>query len=266
MLMRPVSAAMGGGSVAQVGGIGELLFRAARRSVSTPLDYGPELATQIRVALRASVLPVVLTSFALSFGPAGIQASAFFSLLGATDRLGSAYQLIVIREFAPLVTAIIMAGVVGTAVCADLGARRVRDEIASLEVLGVDPVKALVVPRMLTILALSILLNIFALASGLAGAVVVVVQNDASMYEFFTTFFAAATPLEFGASLVKCAVYGTVIGAVCCYKGLNVSGGPEGVGRAVNEAVVVSFLAIGAIDYIFSQLLLATNPILSEVR
>jgi phospholipid/cholesterol/gamma-HCH transport system permease protein len=80
----------------------------------------------------------------------------------------------------------------------------------------------------------------------MAGAMLVVVQN--------------------GASLLKCVVYGVVIAIVCCYKGMRASGGPEGVGRAVNQAVVIAFLSIGAIDYVFTQLLLATHPILSETR
>lgn len=243
-----------------------LALQVGQRLTHPPLGCSAEFAVQVRTTIRSAFIPIVLTSFALSFGPAGIQASAFFSLLGATDRLGSAYELIVVREFAPLVTAIIMAGVVGTAMCADLGARQVREEIAALRVLGVDPIRSLVLPRVLAVVGLSVLFDVFAMISGLAGAALVVVQNDASMSAFATTFFAAATPLELGASLVKCAVYGTVIAIVSCYKGMHTSGGPEGVGRSVNEAVVIAFLAIGAIDYVFSQLLLATNPILSETR
>jgi phospholipid/cholesterol/gamma-HCH transport system permease protein len=243
-----------------------LALQVGQRLTHPPLGCSAEFAVQVRTTIRSALIPIVLTSFALSFGPAGIQASAFFSLLGATDRLGSAYELIVVREFAPLVTAIIMAGVVGTAMCADLGARQVREELAALRVLGVDPIRSLVLPRVLAVVGLSVLFDVFAMISGLAGAALVVVQNDASMSAFATTFFAAATPLELGASLVKCAVYGTVIAIVCCYKGMHTSGGPEGVGRSVNEAVVIAFLAIGAIDYVFSQLLLATNPILSETR
>jgi phospholipid/cholesterol/gamma-HCH transport system permease protein len=68
------------------------------------------------------------------------------------------------------------------------------------------------------------------------------------------------------ASVLKCGLYGAIIAVVCCYKGINVSGGPEAVGRAVNRSVVVCFLAIGFTDYVFTQLLLATHPILSQVR
>ena len=71
---------------------------------------------------------------------------------------------------------------------------------------------------------------------------------------------------EFAASLLKTTFFGAIIAVVCCYKGLTAKGGPEGVGRAVNQAVVISFLAIGCIDYVFTQTLLATYPELSHVR
>jgi phospholipid/cholesterol/gamma-HCH transport system permease protein len=243
-----------------------LAFLAVTRAFRGPVTWGPEFVTQFRFALKISLFPLILTSFALSFGPAGVQASAFFGLFGAFDRLGSAYEIITVRLFAPLVTALVVAGAVGTAICADLGARQVRDETDALRVLGVDPIKNLVVPRLLAITLICVLFDVFALVAGLGGAVVVVLQNGADLGPFFATFFAAATPLEFGGALLKCAIYGAMIAIVCCYKGMNASGGPEGVGRAVNQAVVVSFLLIGVIDYAYSQILLATHPILSETR
>jgi phospholipid/cholesterol/gamma-HCH transport system permease protein len=243
-----------------------LAWMTVTRGLRPPFDYGAELLDQLRFISRISWFPLVLTSFALSFGPAGIQASGFLGLFGALDRLGAAYELIVVREFAPLVTAIVVAGVAGTAICADLGAREVRQETAALRVLGIDPIKSIVAPRLFALVAISVLFDVFALISGMLGAVLVVVQNHAPLGPFFNTFFNNATPLELQASFLKSAIYGAVIAIVCCYKGLNVSGGAEGVGRAVNQAVVISFLAIGAIDYVFTQLLLATHPILSQPR
>ncbi|WP_249011211.1 ABC transporter permease [Conexibacter sp. DBS9H8] len=252
--------------VAEIGGMCHLAAIAFVRGVRPPMSYGPELASQFRFALRISWFTLILTSFALAFGPAGIQASSFLALFGALDRLGAAYELIEVREFAPLVTAIVVAGVAGTAICADLGARQVREETAALRVLGVDPVKGLVVPRLVALVALAVFYDILALVSGMVGAMLVVAENHAPLGPFFATFFANATPLELGASFLKAGLYGTVIAVVCCYKGMNVSGGAESVGRAVNQAVVIAFLAIGAIDYTFTQLLLATHPILSETR
>jgi phospholipid/cholesterol/gamma-HCH transport system permease protein len=100
----------------------------------------------------------------------------------------------------------------------------------------------------------------------LLGLVVVALQNGVDLGSVSSTFFSNATALELEASIFKCGIYGAIIAIVCCYKGLHVSGGPEGVGRAVNRSVVVCFLAIGFIDYVFTQLLLATHPILSQIR
>lgn len=241
-------------------------FAVLRSVTHRPYSWGPEFAHQFKFALKICILPLILTSFALSFGPAGIQASNFFGLFGALDRLGGAYELIVVRLFAPLVVGITLAGVAGTAICADLGARVVREETDALSVLGVDPVKSLVLPRVLVLILLAVLFQIFAVLAGLLGLVVVVFQNGADLGPVFSTFFSNATTLELEASIAKCALYGAIVAIVCCYKGLNVSGGAEGVGRAVNQSVVITFIAVGFIDYVFTQLLLATSPILSQVR
>jgi phospholipid/cholesterol/gamma-HCH transport system permease protein len=239
---------------------------AVGRAVTPPFSWSAEFVTQLRFTIKICFIPMMLTAFALSFGPAGIQASNFFALFGALDRLGSAYELIVLRLFAPMVVGIVLAGAAGTAICADLGARVVREEVDALSVLGVDPVRSLVVPRLLALMLAALLFDVFAVVAGLVGLVVVSLQNGQSLGPVFATFFSNATPLELEASVLKCGVYGAIIAIVCCYKGISVSGGPEAVGRAVNRSVVVCFLAIGFTDYVFTQLLLATHPILSEVR
>jgi phospholipid/cholesterol/gamma-HCH transport system permease protein len=170
------------------------------------------------------------------------------------------------REFAPLVCAIVMAGVVGTSICADLGARKIRDELDALHVLGIDTVKSLVAPRFISLMALTSLLNVFALLLGTLGGMLVTLANGAPLGPFFNTFFNNATVPEIAASLMKTTLFGGIIAIVCCYKGLNAKGGPEGVGRAVNQAVVISFLAIGAVNFVFTQTLLASYPELSQVR
>src|SRR5438270_498925 len=98
------------------------------------------------------------------------------------------------------------------------------------------------------------------------GWLLVTVSNHAQVGPFFSTFFAQATTSEFLAMLIKSSIFGAMIAIVCCYKGLTASGGAEGVGRAVNQAVVIAFLGIGAIDYTFTQTLLATHPALNTPR
>src|SRR4051794_31606891 len=211
-----------------------------------PYPYGAEFIAQFLFALRLGWFPMIVTSVALAYGPAGIQAANFLNLFGALDRLGGLFVLTVVREFAPLVCAIVMAGVAGTAMCADLGARKIREELDALLVLGVDPIKNLVVPRFLALMLLTSLFDSFALVFGTFGGVLVTITNDAPLGPFWATYFQNATTTELLASLVKTALFGGIIAIVCCYKGLNASGGAAGVGRAVNQAVVVAFLGIGA--------------------
>jgi phospholipid/cholesterol/gamma-HCH transport system permease protein len=222
--------------------------------------------SQFLFALRLCWFAMIVTSVALSFGPTGIQAAGFLNLFGAIDRLGGLFVLAVIREFAPLVCSVVMAGVAGTAMTADLGARKIREELDALMVLGVDPIKSLVVPRFLSLMMLTGLFDIYALIFGTFGGVLATLVNDAPVGGFFATYFTNATPTELWGSLLKTLLMGGIIAIVCCYKGLTASGGPEGVGRAVNQAVVIAFLGIGAINYVFTQTLLATHPELSTIR
>ena len=252
--------------VREVGGMLDLTLAALRAGLLRPFTWTPEYVAQLRFTIRICFFPLILTSFALSFGPAGIQASNFFALVGATDRMGGAYVIIVVRMFAPLVSAIVIAGAAGTAICADLGARKARGELDALAVLGVDPVRSLVVPRLLALVSAAFLFNIFALLAGLLGLVVVVLQNGGALGPVFATFFSNANPLELQAAILKTVAFGSLIAIICCYKGMNVAGDAQGVGRAVNQAVVLAFIAIGFTDYVFSQLLLATQPELSQVR
>lgn len=265
MPARPSSAVSPPPFFVALGGMTRLAWITVR-GLRPPYPWAPESVAQFRFTLAACFFPLLLCAFALSFGPAGVQATNFFGLFGAYDRMGGIWVIVVLRLFAPLVVGIVLAGAAGTAICADLGARVVRDEVDALRVMGVDPLKSLVVPRVLALAAAGVLFTIFAVLAGILGAVMVLVQNDAPFGPFFSNFFANATPLELMAATLRAAIYGAVIGVVCCYKGITVSGGAEGVGRAVNRAVVICFLLIGFIDYFFSQLLLATQPELSQVR
>ena len=145
-----------------------------------------------------------------------------------------------IREFAPFVTAIVLAGVAGTAITADLGARKIREELDALQVLGVDPVKNLVVPRFLALMLVTGLFDIYALLFGIFGGILATLVNGAPLGPFWATFFTNASVMDLWGSVLKTTMFGAIIAIVCCYKGMTASGGAEGVGRAVNQAVVIA--------------------------
>jgi phospholipid/cholesterol/gamma-HCH transport system permease protein len=164
------------------------------------------------------------------------------------------------------VTAIVLAGVAGTAITADLGARKIREELDALQVLGVDPVKNLVVPRFLALMLVTGLFDVYAVIFGIFGGVMTTWVNHAPLGPFWATFFSNASTVDLWGSVLKCTLFGAIIAIVCCYKGMTASGGAEGVGRAVNQAVVIAFLGVFAFNYVFTQTLLATHPDILTIK
>src|SRR5947208_14842739 len=104
------------------------------------------------------------------------------------------------------------------------------------------------------------LFDIYALLFGIFGGVLATLSFGAPLGPFFATLLTNASTVDLWGSVLKTTMYGAIIAIVCSYKGMTASGGAEGVGRAVNQAVVLSFLGIGAFNYVFTQTLLATHP------
>jgi phospholipid/cholesterol/gamma-HCH transport system permease protein len=260
----------GAGSVGawftQVGQMVILTTRTLVSAVRPPYPYGDELVWQFLFVLKLSWFPLIITTFALCLGAPGLQSAGILSLLGSLDRLGGFFVLFAVRWIGPLVTAVVVGGVAGTAITADLGARKIREELDALQVLGVDPIKNLVVPRFLALMVVTALLDIFAIVFGLTGGIVAELIYRQSLGGFFATLFSNATTTDLWSSVLMCTLFGAIISIVCCYKGMTASGGAEGVGRAVNQAVVISFVTVFFFQFVVSSVLLATNPELQAVR
>ena len=169
---------------------------------------------------------------------------------GAADFSGTGAAIGTVNQIGPIVTVLVVAGAGATAMCADLGARTIRDELDALRVMGIDPIQALVVPRVLAATVVSLALSATVILVGLAGAL------------FFSVFVQHVSPGAFVAGLtlitgprrrhrlVKATLFGLSAGLIACYKGISVGGGPAGVGNAVNETVVFTFMALFAINVI----------------
>ena len=260
-LFRPMR-----GVLEEFGDVVLLTGRTIVSAVRPPYPYGEELVSQFLFALRLVWFPLLVTTVAISYGAPGLQAANFLTLFGALDRLGGFFVLAAIREIGPLITSIVVAGIAGTAITADLGARKVREELDALQVLGVDPVKNLVVPRFLALMVVTGLFDIYAVLFGIFGGIMAAVAFGQPLGPFWGTLFANASTVDLWGSVVKCTMFGAIIAIVCCYKGMSASGGAEGVGRAVNQAVVISFLGIFAFNYVFTQTLLATHPEIVQIK
>jgi phospholipid/cholesterol/gamma-HCH transport system permease protein len=249
--------------------VGEMMLLTGRTIISAirpPYPYGEEFIGQFLFALQLCWFPLLVSTVAISFGAPGLQAANVLDLFGALDRLGGFFVLATIREISPAVTAVVVAGVAGTAITADLGARKIREELDALQVLGVDPIKNLVVPRFLALILITGLLDIYALIFGISGGVLAEILYNQPLGGFFATLFSNASVTDLWGSVIKTMLFGAIIAVVCSYKGMTASGGAAGVGRAVNQAVVISFMGVFAFNYVFTQTLLATNPELQTIR
>jgi phospholipid/cholesterol/gamma-HCH transport system permease protein len=249
------------GPLARLGGMSALALRAGGSLLAPRTPWRTEFLIQTWSIVRRSLPAIAIAIMAWGFAGPGLQAGNFLTLFGSIDRAGGFMVVAILREFGTFVTATAVAGVSGTMLTAELGARKVRGELDALEVLGVDPVRAIVAPRILALIVAMMGLTLLALVFGVSGGfLATVLVLDGSAGGFFASFFANTTPIDLVASVVKVGLFGLIIGAVCSWHGLHASGGPEGVGRAVNRAVVGCLVGIFFVNLVFTQWLLAAFP------
>jgi phospholipid/cholesterol/gamma-HCH transport system permease protein len=209
-----------------------------------------EFVAQSWFVARVSIVPTLMLSI-----PFTVLTVFTLNILlvefGAADFSGTGTALGAVTQIGPIVTVLVVSGAGATAMCADLGARTIREELDALRVLGINPVHSLVVPRVLAATLVAAALVSLVTIVGIIGGFV------------FSVFVQHVTPGAFAAGLtlltglpevvlavVKGALFGLAAGLIACYKGISVGGGPSGVGTAVNETVVYSFLALFVINVI----------------
>lgn len=250
----------------ELGQMCQLLARVVVSLVREPRGIWHDVRDQMWDTLRLCLVPMAVACTAFGFGAPGLQAGNLYLPFGIPERLGSFFVMASVREFAPWINAMVVAGVVGTAITADLGARRTREEIDAMEVLGIDPVRTLILPRVIAVTIMTGLLDLLALVFGVLGGYIAAIMLGASSAAFQENFFANATTIDLVGSVLKTTIFGLIIAVVCCYKGFHASGGPAGVGRAVNQAVVVSFVAIWTFNFVFTTILLGLFPQIQVYR
>jgi phospholipid/cholesterol/gamma-HCH transport system permease protein len=207
-----------------------------------------------------AVLPTVLVAL-----PIGVTLSIQFALLagqvGATSLAGAASGLAVIRQAASLTAAILMAAAVGSAITADLGSRKMREEIDAMEVMGVSVIRRLVVPRFAAAIMIGVALTgVVCFVGFLASYLFNVYFQNGAPGSFVATFASFATTGDMMVALVKAVIFGAIVAIVSCQKGFSTVGGPTGVANSVNAAVVESILVLMIINVAISQLYIMMFP------
>jgi phospholipid/cholesterol/gamma-HCH transport system permease protein len=209
-----------------------------------------EYVLQSWFVARVSMLPALMLTM-----PYSVLLVFTFNILltefGAADFSGTGAAIGTVNQIGPIVTVLVVSGAGATAMCADLGARTIREELDAMRVMGINPIQALVVPRVLAATTVALALSATVILVGLVGAFffTVFIQNVSA-----GAFIAGLTLLtgvsDVIVSLVKATLFGMSAGLIACYKGISVGGGPAGVGNAVNETVVFTFMVLFAINVI----------------
>jgi len=237
--------------VRETGRMFAIAFEALRQLFVRGLPVG-EFFDQCWFLARVTTLPLVLVS--IPFGMViALEVGSLLEQIGAQSQLGAAMVLAVVREQAPVATALLIAGAGGSAMCADLGSRRIRTEISAMEVMGVNPIHRLVLPRLLAAAVVAFLLDAVVSVAGILGGLYFgVVSVHVTQSSFFATFSELAQLADLGIALFKAAVFGFLAAMVACYKGMYAKGGPKGVGDAVNQAVVVTFILAFFVNFVLT--------------
>jgi phospholipid/cholesterol/gamma-HCH transport system permease protein len=206
-------------------------------------------------------MPATIVAFVIGFSTIGIQGGSVASAFGAIDRISAVAPIAFLRELGPLLTAAIVAGTLGSTITAEIGARQIRQEVEALEILGINPVRNLVLPKILALTLLMPVINLIALWAGIAGVLgAAVILYGSTPGAFFDSLLTLTTFVDLWGSELKLILFGWLIGVIASYKGLSVGGGAEGVGKAVNESVVASLVAIAMVSVVYTQLFLAFYP------
>ena len=231
-----------------------ILGATAMWALRPPFDGREWLRQMVRVGVDS--IPVVALTALFTGMVLALQTFNGFARFNATSLVGSVVALSLVRELAPVLTALMIAGRVGSSMAAELGSMRVTEQIDAVEAMATEPVHYLVVPRVAaTTLMLPPLVAIANIVGILGGYAVAVVLLGANPFVYWERSFQYIDWTDVNSGLIKAAVFGMILGGFGCSKGYYTTGGAEGVGRATTAAVVVASLAILFSDFFLTKLL-----------
>jgi phospholipid/cholesterol/gamma-HCH transport system permease protein len=214
------------------------------------------VAQTVRVGVR-SIPIVVLVSSSIGMILA-LQTAPSLADFGQTDKVANLVAVAVLRELGPLIAAIVLTGFAGASIAAELGTMVVGEEIEALDSMALDPVRFLVVPRVLaTTLSLLLLAVISDVAAVVAGGLVGVFGLGIASEVYIKNTLDQVKNVDFLTGLAKAGVFGALLGLIACRNGLSVSGGAAGVGKATTDTVVDTVIVVVLADLLFTAVFYA---------
>lgn len=221
--------------------------------------YVGEMLRVMAVLIRRCIIPV-----GLAVAPIGavisLQGLDIFRMFGLDRMLSSLLGTAIFREYSPALASVMVAAQAGSSIAARVGTMKVRGQIDALAVMSVDPMRYVVVPGviacMLVTPLLDVMTNVLGVFSGWLFAVPLGGVNHGAFMEHLT---AQITPADLWVGLGKCMLFGTAVGLLAGYLGMNTKGGAEAVGKAANDTVVYTIVIILVVDYVVSMALLGVG-------
>ena len=232
------------------------LIGAACHALVTPPRYRHDIVEQLDMIGAGSLTVVLLTGF---FTGAALASQSGLTLdqFGARPVVGRLVSASMIKELGPVLTALMLTGRIGSGIAAELGSMMVTDQINALRALGTDPIRKLVVPRMIAGVLMAPVLTVISDFVGILGGWIVArfqLQVASSIY--WSSITKALYMQDVWMGLIKPFVLGFVIVTIACHVGLRTSGGTQGVGKATTVAVVAGSVAVIAVDFFVTQILI----------
>ncbi len=228
-----------------------ILFAETIKSFRPPWDRKNILSQMVEVGVMS--LPVVMITGVFTGMVLAVQTYYQFHKLTVETAVGLVVGLSMTRELGPVLTGVMLAGRIGAAFAAEIGTMAVTEQIDALHTLATDPVKYLVMPRLMACAALLPILTVIADFIGILGGYVVGVKLFGINSTYYLRHMSQyMCPMDIIGGLIKAFIFGIVIAIIGCYKGFNTEGGAEGVGRSTTGAVVSSCILILVLDFFIS--------------
>ncbi len=231
-----------------------LLGKVGRGLVTRPF-YARDVIEQFD-AIGAGSLTVVLLTGTFTGMVLALQSGITLDKFGARSMVGQLVSASMVKELGPVLTALMVCGRVGSGIAAELGSMTVTDQIAALRALGTDPVRKLVIPRVIAGTLMVPVLTVVADGVGLVGAwLIALTQLKVATSVFWNSVVAGLYIEDVWMGLIKPFFLGFVLVSIGCYVGLQTKGGTQGVGRATTNAVVAGSVVVLAVDFLVTKLL-----------
>jgi phospholipid/cholesterol/gamma-HCH transport system permease protein len=227
----------------------------ARGLVSRPF-YARDVVEQFDAIGVGSLTVVILTGL-FTGAVLALQTGTTLDQFGARSVVGRLVSASMVKELGPVLTALMVTGRVGSGIAAEIGSMMVTDQISALRALGTDPVRKLVVPRVLAGTVMVPVLTVIASAVGMVGGwVITVLQLRVASSVYWTSVVEGLYIEDVWMGIIKPFFLGYVIVTIACHLGLRTRGGTQGVGEATTRAVVAASVAVLAVDFFVSKLLI----------